>query len=127
MYYNNMVKAGEEGNAKSVYNFYWYNPSGFAKRASNRINLQTNYLSEVLILVTLPSRLKNVRLTVAADEAGLNDNDDSFCAYRPGEMNKYYTVIPCISPKIGRWGQLKMMAGGYLNLYEVEIHGEENV
>ena len=71
-------------------------------------------------------RTKNGYVTIARDVANIfysADNEDNLCGYHEGVLNQYYTLFTCRETMTGRFVQFQILTGNYLNLYEVEVHG----
>jgi len=68
----------------------------------------------------------NAEVTVAMTEEEIEftgTNPEVLCYYRDGILNQYYTLVTCKQPIRGRFVQILFNANTYINLYEVEVHG----
>ncbi|XP_067945210.1 fucolectin-1-like [Watersipora subatra] len=73
----------------------------------------------------LYERAANATVTVANDPTVLfysTDKAANFCGGHNGQLDRYYTVIKCMSPINGQLVQIQFMITDEMTLYEIEVY-----
>ncbi|XP_067945186.1 fucolectin-1-like [Watersipora subatra] len=71
------------------------------------------------------SRSANATVTIADDATDLfysSEKAANFCGGHNGQLERYYTVIKCVSPINGQLVQIQFMITTKMNLYEIEVY-----
>lgn len=70
---------------------------------------------------------RNTLVTVAEEETDIFSTSDGsnevVCGYRDGALERYWTLVTCTQPIMGRYVQIQFFVSERLHLYEVEVHG----
>ncbi|XP_067945208.1 fucolectin-1-like [Watersipora subatra] len=70
-------------------------------------------------------RSANAIVTVAdnaTDVFYISEKAANFCGGHNGQLDRYYTVIKCVSPINGQLVQIQFMTTGVMNLYEIDVY-----
>jgi len=62
---------------------------------------------------------------VATELNELDDTENNLCAYYPGNLERWYTQIDCITPMIGQHVKIMFNTTTSLRVYEIEVHGTQ--
>ncbi|XP_067951815.1 uncharacterized protein [Watersipora subatra] len=94
-----------------------------------RVDLEKCYCIQAVNILNrdyMYNRTKNLVITTADEVSQLlytSDDGENFCGRHDGILNKYYTLIKCVSVVAGRFVHLQLNTTGVFNIYEVEVHG----